>query len=624
MSEHQFPPRITVCCGGAGKVRLGLRTAAATAVVGVSLLTATAQTSPPVPVAPPKAQEAAAALQRGDIDQALLLYNAALDDASISNDRRAVLLTERGVAAMKRRNFKAALEDFNKAAALYPEYAAVYVNRGSLLLMLGQPADTIREAIKDFDRAILLSPSLAAAYGNRGAAHLKLGVYDTAIADFTRAIELQPQNPAALNGRGRARLLAGRSHAASRDFSRAVTINPGFAQSYRNRAESHMRLGEYREAAEDLSRALAFDARRVEDYLARGQAYLAADNATAALTDFLKVVELDPKSVDGYIGMGFAKARSDATEEALNDLAQAIELDPRSARGYAVRAWTYRKRQQPELGEKDVERALRLEPVKADAFWAQGELKEAAGEKDAAVAAYSRALGLDIRHVESLTALARLGFQPQLEEALLPAGGAEGWKIVAVGDQFTSTHPQFPNLRVPLEMLGSGSPKIVSFERQKSPYAGFGVLQFTAGTLQTGQGLETVEAAAILDLTNSVIVGMPVAKLGTRAATYAWADNRLTVTGADGLVEAVALRGKIESRELPRGDAAAAAVAPRRTEGGSSTASAKSQGPGSPAWSPWNQNGSGSGSQSGPREASARPPTSQRKPKTLFDLLFGN
>jgi tetratricopeptide (TPR) repeat protein len=624
MPEHQFPRVALQFCR---QSMANARRFAAVAVLYSLLHTAAfAQSAPPTPVAPAKAQEAAAAFQRGDIDQALLLYNAALDDTSISNDRRAVLLTERGVATMKRRNFKMALEDFNKAAALYPEYAAVYVNRGSLLLMIGQPADTIREAIKDFDRAIVLSPALAAAFGNRGAAYLKLGGYDAAIADFTKAIELQPQNPAALNGRGRARLLAGRVHAASRDFSRAVAINPGFAQSYRNRAEAQMRVGAYREAAEDISRTLAFDARRVEDYLARGQAYLAADNSAAALTDFTKVVELDPKSVSGYIGMGFAKARTDATEEALNDLAQALEIDPRSARAYAVRAWIYKKRQQPELGEKDVERAMRLEPATSDAFWAQGELKEAAGDKDSAVAAFSRALGLDIRHVEALAALARLGYQPQTDEVPVTGGGAEGWSIVLAGELFLASHPQFPNLRIPLEMLGTGTPKILSFERQKGAFSGFGVLQFASGVLQNAVGAELVETAAVLDLNANQVVAMPILKIGTRVGNLVWEENRVVAIGADGLREVATLRSRSagEGKETPRGEIASAQPAVRRSEGsGSASPAPKPTSGGQPTWSPWNQGVTG-GASSPPREASTRPSPAPRKPKSLFDLIFGN
>jgi len=556
------------------------------------------------------------ALQRGDIDQSIRLFTAALDDAALSNDRRAVLLTERGVAYMKRQNPKAALEDFNKAAGIYPEYAALYVNRGNLLLSLGHSPDTIKEAIKDFDRAIVLSPALAAAFGNRGAAQLKLGAADAAIADFTRAIELQPQNPAALNGRGRARLLANRTHGAIRDFTRAVTINPGFAQSYRNRADAYMRFGQYADAAEDLSRALAFDARRIEDYAARGRAYLSANNATAALTDFAKVVELDPKSIEGRIGLGSAKARSDAIEDALADLSRVIEMDPRSARAYAVRAWIYKKGQQPDLGEKDVERALRLEPVKADAFWAQGEVKEAAGDKDGAIAAYSRALGLDINHRETLEALSRLGLEPQRDETVVDGGGLDGWKVTAAGEQFIATHPQFPALRVPLEMMGSGRPQITSWERQKAPNASFGLLQFAAGSLPLGQGGEMVETAAVIDLSAMSVIAMPVAKIGSRTVAYSWGDNRLAITGADGLVETITLRQKQDSKDGR--DVVAAAA--RRGEGVSQgTSASKNNGP--PAWAPW-----ALGKDNGPtqREASTRHSPPQRKPKTIFDLIFGN
>ena len=588
-----------------GPSRPPRRACAAAAVAGVlasigaqSLIQTTPVMAQATPVPPPKAQEAAAALQRGDYEQAVQLYTAALDDTAVSNDRRAVLLTERGVAYMKRRSLKAAFDDFNKAATIYPEYAAVYVNRGNLLLMLNQGPETVREAIRDFDRALVLSPGLAAAYGNRGAAQLKLGQNDAAVGDFTRAIELQPQNPAALNGRGRARLVAGRLHASVRDFTRAVAINPGFAQSYRNRSEANMRLNLPADAIEDLSRALAFDARRVDDYAARGDAYLAAGNTAAALTDFEKVIELEPKSVNGYIGRGIAKAKSDSIEDALGDLSRAIELEPRSARAYAVRAWIYKRNQQAELGEKDVERALRLEPVTADAFWAQGEIKEAAGERDAAIAAYSRALGLDIRHRETLDALARLGLEPQREETPVADAGYEGWTVSTVNGQFVAVHPQFPSLRVALEMMGQGKPKITAWERQKAPNASYGLLHYSAGLMQAGQASEAVECSAVIDLASMTVVGMPVTKLGTRKATLNWEDSRLTIAGADGLAETIQLRQKTESREI-----AAAAAAAKRAE------------------APQPARREGGGSQ---REASARQNSPPRKPKTIFDLIFGN
>ena len=149
-----------------------------------------------------RVREAAAALVRGNVDQAITIYTEALEDKSLPNDRRATILNDRGVAYSRRQQQKEAIEDFNRAIQLYPEFAAVYNNRGNVLLGLG----AVREAVKDFDRALLLAPGYAAAYSNRAGAYMKLGQTDRAIVDYTKAIELMPTSAAALSGRGRAHL----------------------------------------------------------------------------------------------------------------------------------------------------------------------------------------------------------------------------------------------------------------------------------------------------------------------------------------------------------------------------------------------------------------------------------
>src|SRR5262249_1593055 len=103
-------------------------------------------------------REAAAALVRGNVDQAITTYSEVLEDKSLPTDRRATILNDRGVAYSRRQQQKEALDDFNKAIQLYPEYAAVYNNRGNVLLGLG----AVREAMKDFARALLLAPGYAA------------------------------------------------------------------------------------------------------------------------------------------------------------------------------------------------------------------------------------------------------------------------------------------------------------------------------------------------------------------------------------------------------------------------------------------------------------------------------
>ncbi|MEQ1647168.1 MAG: tetratricopeptide repeat protein [Hyphomicrobiaceae bacterium] len=561
-----------------------------------------------------KALEAAQALRRGDDSQAISELTTALGDLTLPNETRATYLNDRGTARVRQQQFRLAVEDFNRAAQLYPEYAATYVNRGNLLLALGQ-AD---EALKDFARAIVLAPNLSAAYNNRAAAYLKMGRSDLALVDATKAIELNPRDAVALVGRGRAHLAQNRRHAAMRDYSRAIALNSGFVQAYRYRAEIRFGLGQTEDAAGDLSRALAYDPRRVDDYLARGDAYLAADNVAAALKDYSRVLELRPNSVPGYIGRGYAHAKLGAHEEALDDLGRALEIDPRSVRAYAVRVWVYIKMQQPTLGEKDVERLVRLEPTSADTHWAQGEIEESLGRGDGAVIAYQKALALAPQHRDVIAAMQRIGIETIKDETDVSGAGIDKWRVLASGDDYVAVNELFPKVRIPLEMMSKGAPKLLDWERKKSPNSNFGVLRYAAGSMQTGAANDVVENSAVIDVASAMVMGVVVARMGRLDAKWSWDDGAVTVTGADGLVEEF----RLKSRSKDDRDAIAAiANAPMRrasvpsSEAGSSPKSNSSV----PSWAPWAQNTPGASSSTSQRESRPKP-----KPKSIFDMLFGN
>ena len=353
-----------------------------------------------------KVQEAAAALVRGNPGQAVSSYTDALKDNALANDRKATILNDRAVAYVGLGQTKAAIEDFNKAVQLFPEYAATYNNRGNLLLALGLP----KEALKDFDRAIVLAPGYVAAFNNRAGAHVKLGQQAEAIRDYTKAIELSPSNPAPLSGRGQALLSQGRPHAAIRDFSRAVNADARFASAYRSRGEAKLAIGRTEEAIEDLSRAIAFDSGNAEIYLLRGDAYLAGGNAAGAIKDFSRVIEIDQNSVAAYRARGLANSSAEAYDDALADLNRAIEIDPRSAVSFAYRAVVYKQANQADIGQKDLATAIKLDPNCAEVYWARAELAEAAGgQNDQAIADLRKALSLKPELRQASAGLVRLG-----------------------------------------------------------------------------------------------------------------------------------------------------------------------------------------------------------------------
>jgi len=541
-------------------------------------------------------EEAAAQLMRGDVSKAVEAYSQALKDTGLANDRRATILNDRGVANVRLGETKLALEDYNRAIELFPEYPVAYNNRGNLLLALGQYG----EAMKDFDRAIVLAPGYAAAYSNRANARIKAGKTREAILDFTKAIELMPSSAPPLSGRGLAYLSAGKPHAAIRDFSRAVNADARFASAYRNRAEARMALGQREEAIEDLSRAVAFDAGNSELYIVRGYAYLLDGNTASAIKDFTRAIELDAKSSAAYEGRGLANGLAEAADEAYADLNRAIELDPRSPVAFAFRAFVYKQNGQPEIGAKDVQTAIKLDAKSPEALWARGEIEEATGQADTAITDLRRVLQLRPSWRFAADALKRLGASVEdAEDKAVKSLDFGKWHVVQRGKDYFATSDEYPQIRVPLEMAGEGQPRLLAWDIQKPPYASYGILHFSGGRVPVkGGGSEEVELAAIIDIPAAKVIAIEPHKQGSRVATWTWDGDSLMVASVDGATDQYQLR-----------PVNVAVAGQRRPYGASQTGEGAS----------WDQP---FGIDAMPR-AEQRP---QRRPKqkSIFEMLFGN
>lgn len=544
-----------------------------------------------------KAQEAASALLRGNIEQAVAAYTEALKDESLANDRRAAILNDRGVANSRLGNHKAAVEDFNRAVQLFPEYAPVYNNRGNTLLSLG----FTEEAIRDFDRAIKLAPGYAAAYNNRASALLRLGRAAEAIEDYTRAIRLTPQSAASLTGRGQAYLLQDRPYSAIREFSRAIVADSRSATAYRAKASAALQVGRFDEAIEDLSRAIAFEPENVELLIERGHAYRFADNPNAAMRDFARALELAPRNARALAGRGLALAKLAAFEEAEVDLANAIEIDARSAEAFAYRAWLYKQTDQPELGLKEVEKALRIETGIADVHWAKGEVEQALGRTDDAIASLRKALAILPSHRDASMALQQMGVEVDTERNV-PAAAIDGWRVVQEGGRRYAAYLEGrAKVRVPLELVGKGPPRLLDWEVKDGVLKSIGLLRYHAGTVEGPNGPEPVEQIAIVDVSVGRMVSLQLHRQGERQSTWTWNEGTVTIEGIDGVTDVIVLRDNKPPEVAQR--------RPDTTNDGLF---------GGPFWAPWNQDPSYR------RSARQQPQQRRRPPKTIFDFLFGN
>ncbi|HEX8492435.1 MAG TPA: protein kinase [Pyrinomonadaceae bacterium] len=106
-------------------------------------------------------------------------------------------------------------------------------------------------AIQNYDEAIELNPQYADAYNNRGAVYNDKGNYDQTIKDYNKAIELNPQSAMTYNNRGNVYYNKGNYDQAIKDYNKAIELNPQYANAYMNRGDAYERLGQLVKARAD-------------------------------------------------------------------------------------------------------------------------------------------------------------------------------------------------------------------------------------------------------------------------------------------------------------------------------------------------------------------------------------
>jgi tetratricopeptide (TPR) repeat protein len=197
---------------------------------------------------------------------------------------------DRGMAFNSNSNYVLAIEAFNEAIRLNPNYAEAYVGRGQAYRDI---KDNDR-AMTDFGRAIQINPNYSEAYAYRGYVYLDKGDYDQAIADFNTAIRSLPDWTWLYSYRGDAYRQKGDYDRAIADFSTAIRSFPDWTFLYSYRGDAYRQKGDYDRAIADCNEAIRLGASDwASVYECRGLAYEKKGNFSSALTDFITTLRLD-------------------------------------------------------------------------------------------------------------------------------------------------------------------------------------------------------------------------------------------------------------------------------------------------------------------------------------------
>ncbi len=300
--------------------------------------------------------------------------------------------------------FQEATAAFEKATEIKPNLYEAWRDRANVLSDLEQP----EAALAAINQAIAINPEDFVLHYQRGTILDNLGRLETAEEAHNQAIALNPSAWTYLY-RGMTRSQLHNYQGAIADFNQAIEFQPQFAIAYSVRGATRGAIGKETEALADVNQALALQPNYAGNYLARGIIHLASGNHQQAIADFSQVIntsddlELVNQRIlyDAYVQRANAHKALENYQAAIRDFDKAIELQPNRTLAYSGRAALHHQQKNYQRAIADYTQVIALEPDDTNAYSNRAFAYAELGEQPKAAADYKQALEIYSQRIEN-------------------------------------------------------------------------------------------------------------------------------------------------------------------------------------------------------------------------------
>jgi tetratricopeptide (TPR) repeat protein len=212
------------------------------------------------------------------------------------NYKQALIQYNRGNLKLKTKQYLEAIQHYDKAIKLLPNYGDAYNKRGTAKKHLKE----YLSAMEDLKKAIEIQPYEPSAYKELGDISMELKLYEVAIRDYNRAIELQSFYGEAFNGRGNAKFNLEKWEDALSDFDKAIELDPSLASAFCNRSAVKIHFKQFESAIADCDTAILLKPNLGQAYNHRGKAWFELGAYAKAIADYDKGAALIGKEETPY------------------------------------------------------------------------------------------------------------------------------------------------------------------------------------------------------------------------------------------------------------------------------------------------------------------------------------
>jgi tetratricopeptide (TPR) repeat protein len=327
----------------------------------------------------------------------------------ISSDTEFEDTLKEGIEAFNTGNFGIAVESFEKAKGIHPDYPDVRFKLGLAYLREGAHEAATRE----LQEALVINPGYTEARFYLGIAYLDERLFSKALPHFERAVEEQPDYADLRCYLGATYFHLGELEKARDEFECALKISPRYKKACYYHGLLLYMLGEKKRATELIAEAIDGEMSRSPLNVSLALMYLREGNLEEAMTLLHEILNAGHGSPDVLYFVGEVYLRMEQFDDAERFFRKSLEGNPSFLRAREKLAHVLMKKGRIEEAEQLLDT---FETDFADLYKIKGDIKFHRGDIDSALSLYRKSLEVNSEYGEAVLSLAMTLRKKGLEE----------------------------------------------------------------------------------------------------------------------------------------------------------------------------------------------------------------
>ncbi|TAE57071.1 MAG: serine/threonine-protein kinase [Nostocales cyanobacterium] len=313
------------------------------------------------------------------------------------NTNNAVDLYSKGNTLLQLNRYQDALEFYQKAVNIKPDYVQGWYGQGRAFFQLKE----YEKSLAAYDRAIQIQPDYVDAWGGRGLTLSKLERYSEAIAAFEQVLKVNNDNTTIWNAKGDAFRNLKQYDNAIKSYDQALELQPDNHESWYRKGLSLQSLFQYENAVESYTKVLELKPDHTAAAYNLGNSLMNLNRPQDALRAYDQVVQYQPNHSQSWFARGNILVSFRRYPEAVDAFKEVIKYNSRNYQAWYSLGWSLHQSQRYSEAIDAYRKSLSFRVNNYQAWYNLGNTQYILQKYQDAILAYDQAVKYQKNHSES-------------------------------------------------------------------------------------------------------------------------------------------------------------------------------------------------------------------------------